>query len=248
MKAASRSKKIYLIRHGSTPWTRAQRYQGRTDLRLNVRGRREIRSLIKLMEKPGPEKVYVSGLRRAAESAAILNKVWKVPLIVDLRLNELSFGRWEGQTGRQLIAAKDRRYRSWCRGRDISPPGGESFRRLRRRIARFVKDLRAAPVTRAAVVAHGGSIRMILAVLLGFRARQFWSFKLDPASLTVVTLGTNYAQCEMLNLTAARVRFGRMGLHPKFCARVLTGRKKDNPWDTSGKAHLHPSLFEGISH
>ena len=87
--------KLFLIRHGETPWTRAQRYQGRSDIRLSAQGRKQARSIVRLLKREKPTQLYTSGLRRAQETAQIIAPSLKLSPRIDPRLNELDFGSRE---------------------------------------------------------------------------------------------------------------------------------------------------------
>ena len=144
----------YLIRHGETAWNRERRYQGRTDIPLSDRGR----ALLGRADF-SPERVYVSPLRRAMETAAVLFPEAEQITVPDFR--EMDFGAFEGRTADEMAA--DPAYRSWveggCTGRC---PGGESLAEFSGRVwVAFVKLLETEP-ERLVIVAHGGVQMAIL--------------------------------------------------------------------------------------
>src|SRR5690625_4457169 len=111
------------------------------------------------------------GLRRTAETAS----VWgREPDAYDSGLDEAHLGEWEGRYSADIRAHDPAGYAAWRSGL-VTPPGGESFAQLTRRV---VESLTAATADCAAaggdalvVVTHGGPVRALLAELVG----------LDPA-------------------------------------------------------------------
>src|SRR5579862_9764391 len=162
---------LYFIRHGETDFNVAQRLQGRSETKLNARGRaqsREIAGVLRdLFERDRhqpPDYAYVSSpLLRARETMELLRSELGLDpraYAIDDRLAEISYGEWEGFTLPE-IQARDagvllRRDRDkW----DFRPPGGESYREVAERVAAWY-----ATVTRDSVVAaHGGVARALMA-------------------------------------------------------------------------------------
>ena len=145
---------IYLLRHGETAWNRERRYQGLTDIPLSDRGRAALRQA-----EFSPERVYVSPLIRARETAAVLFPEAEQVTVPDFR--EMDFGAFEGRTADEM--ADDPAYRAWveegCRGRC---PGGENLAEFSDRVwAAFVKLLDTEQ-ERLVIVTHGGVQMAIL--------------------------------------------------------------------------------------
>ena len=191
---------IILMRHGETPWTAQRRYTGSSDPSLSVRGRKQARALARYLKKNGADVLYSSSLKRARETAAIIGRSLKKRPRTDRRLNEISFGNWEGKTADELLLRKDKRFLAWCRGRPVSAPGGESRRNFRRRVLQALREIqRRYPGKKIGIVSHGGAMRMMLLELLCLPPKAIWSFRMDPASVTVIRLYGKTPQCVRLN-------------------------------------------------
>lgn len=145
---------IYLLRHGETAWNAEKRYQGRTDLTLSDQGR-ELLAQADIF----PQRVYVSPLRRTAETAAIFFP--RAEQITVPSFREMDFGAFEGRTAGEM--ADDPDYRSWveggCEGRC---PGGEDWEEFSRRTCAAFAQLMEAPPDPLVIVAHGGTQMAIL--------------------------------------------------------------------------------------
>ena len=153
--------RVWLLRHGETDYNAQQKYLGRTDLPLSERGRKAL-----ARAELAPEVVYVSPLRRTAETAEILFP--RARQIAVPGLQEMDFGLFEGKSWKEMERLPA--YRAWVDGGCVdAPPGGESRAQFCHRICAAVQDLldgaAAAGAERLVIVAHGGTQ---MAALEGF--------------------------------------------------------------------------------
>src|SRR5665213_1444101 len=105
---------LYLIRHGETDWNADRRLQGQLDTSLSARGREQPRDAARLLAGVAPHLAHArfiaSPLSRAVNSLYIAMRelvasgalAAPVPHETDARLKELSFGRWEGFTWKEV--------------------------------------------------------------------------------------------------------------------------------------------------
>ena len=87
---------LYIIRHGETDWNRIHRVQGRTDIPLNEYGRHLAEETADGMKDLSIDLCYTSPLKRARETAQIILRDRAVPIFDDARIQEMSFGSYEG--------------------------------------------------------------------------------------------------------------------------------------------------------
>jgi probable phosphoglycerate mutase len=167
---------FYFIRHGETDWNAVRRLQGGHDIPLNDRGRRQaaqcgdtLRDLIASHGKTPADFAFVSSpLSRASETMEIVRGALGLPAAgyaAEPRLAELSFGRWEGKTYREIGAAdpqvlKVRERDKW----NFRPPDGESYADLLARVRAWHDGVTGDVI----VTAHGGVARAVM-VLFGVR-------------------------------------------------------------------------------
>jgi probable phosphoglycerate mutase len=167
---------LYFIRHGETDWNVERRLQGRRDIPLNDRGRRQaaqcgatLRDLIASRGRTPADFAFISSpLSRASEAMEIVRGALGLPgagYATEPRLAELSFGRWEGMTYREIAALdhaalKVRERDKW----NFRPPDGESYADLLARVAAWHSGVTGDVV----VTAHGGVARVVM-VLFGIR-------------------------------------------------------------------------------
>lgn len=152
--------RLHLVRH-ARPIVPANVCYGRSDLEFDPDHQRFVLSqLVSLLPLRLP--VMSSPLHRcrmlATELAGALHSDDPV---IDARLAEMDFGTWEMQSWdaipRQEIDA-------WSNNLlDHRPGGGESLLDVAMRVQSFVRELRERRLDEAIVVAHAGTIRMMLA-------------------------------------------------------------------------------------
>jgi len=165
--------KHYFLRHGETDWNAEARLQGQKDIPLNDLGRRQARRngevLARLFEETGAGETdflwLCSPLSRCRETMEIAREAIGLPTDgyrIEPRLIEISYGAWEGSTTKE-IKQRDRpsivarRENKWA----FTPPGGESYQQLSRRIA----DWYATLAEDAVIVSHGGVSRVLRGIL-----------------------------------------------------------------------------------
>ena len=164
---------IYYIRHGETAWNALGRLQGAQDIPLNDLGRRQAAAagsiLGGLLARDGRDKARLSHvaspLGRARATMELARGALGLPpndYAIDARLREIAYGTWEGSTYAEaqladpLLFAR-RQSEKWT----VSPPGGESYVDVERRVRQWYGELRADTVA----VAHGGTARALMVAL-----------------------------------------------------------------------------------
>ena len=159
--------KLWLIRHGLTRLGEEKRYQGALDEPLSERGRAELRQA-----DFAPARVYVSPMRRARETAAILFPIAEQVVVPDLR--EMDFGSFEGRGWWEM--EQDTAYRAWvdggCTGRC---PNGEDRTVFSRRVIKAVEALLQME-EELVIVAHGGT-QMAVLERWGRPAREYYRWQ-----------------------------------------------------------------------
>lgn len=157
---------LLLVRHGETDWNRDGRWQGHSDTHLNDVGREQASRLAS--ELDGVDVVYSSDLARARETAEILAARLELPVHVDPRLRERSFGSWEGRTGPEIEAAFAGAHARWLAGEGPGADDAEPFADFAARVQAFLAEVvERHPDETVLVVSHGGSIRVIHALAQG---------------------------------------------------------------------------------
>ena len=167
------------VRHGETDWNAEGRLQGRRDITLNALGCRQAAEaggrLAVLLRDHGVSlagtRFVASPLGRTRDTMTIARAAMGLPCdgyALDDRLQEVSFGAWEGSTWPEIKARdpallKQRRRDKWT----FVPPGGESYAMLAERLRPWL----ASVIEGTVVVSHGGVARALM-MLIGGVSRQ----------------------------------------------------------------------------
>lgn len=98
--------KVLVTRHGQTEWNVLGKLQGQTDIELNDVGRKQAEEVGKMIQDEKIDLIITSPLKRAKETAEIINKYLNVDIIEDDRIMERRFGKSEGITKEYLRIQK----------------------------------------------------------------------------------------------------------------------------------------------
>ena len=181
--------RLFLVRHGATILSAEDRFAGETDVDLSNAGRAQLRQLADRLSAEPIAAVYSSPMRRTQESAHILAAPHGLPVQTVPGLREISHGRWETRTRREVEALWPEEYARWDSDPyTFAPEGGESGLAVTARAFPALADLVSAHAGRTfLVVSHKATIRLLLSALLGFDPR-FYRDRLDqsPACLNVL--------------------------------------------------------------
>ena len=160
---------LALLRHGPTVWNAQHRLQGHTDLPLSAEGRARVIGW-RLPPEIAAFRWWCSPLRRARETAELLGEAApeRPDIAVELRLMEMSYGEWEGETLDHLRQRHGEQMAQWeAQGLDLRPPGGESPRQVQQRLRPWLASIGRDGGNHFAVV-HKGVIRAIYAMATGW--------------------------------------------------------------------------------
>jgi probable phosphoglycerate mutase len=181
--AAGARRVVWLVRHGESTWNAAGLAQGHCDqARLTPRGLRQAWDVVGRLGDRPIGALYASDLHRALATAAPLGSVLGLAVSRDARLRERCLGDLEGAATAAVTPAVSGISANRVVDPDARPPGGESLRDFYRRVAGFVADLAEVRLPglpdlsrgpgEIAIVAHGGTLRMLTACLRGVLVEQ----------------------------------------------------------------------------
>jgi alpha-ribazole phosphatase len=107
-------------------------------------------------------------------------------IIIDPELIEQHFGDWQGVSYNELHARRgDEWHRFWLAPAHETPPGGENFANVVRRVGAAILRLNETyQGCDIVAVGHGGTIRAALALALGMPPENALGFAVDNLSLT----------------------------------------------------------------
>jgi broad specificity phosphatase PhoE len=156
--------RLCLVRHGQTDWNLEGRYHGQSDVPLNGRGREQAHLLAEQLQGQPFAAIYTSDLWRAQETAEIIAKVIRAPIMLEPRLREIDQGEWEGQ----LVEAIKGRYAGLWQERivdpiSLRPPGGETVGEVATRVYSALDDIaKIYPDDSVLVCSHGLALATVV--------------------------------------------------------------------------------------
>jgi len=170
---------LLLIRHGeSQPAFPDQPFpmtDGRADPALAPQGIEQAQRIADRLADQRIDAIYVTSLRRTAQTAEPLARRLGLVPHVERQLREVGLGEWEGGVYRQRVAENGPLVqRMLAEGRWDVIPGAEPAGELAARVRDAIERLAAAhPGQRLAVVTHGGVIGQAMALASGARVFAF---------------------------------------------------------------------------
>ena len=172
--------KMYIIRHGQTPWNARKCLQGRSDVDLNENGIYLAELTGKALRDVTFDMAFTSPLIRAKHTAQCILAGRKVPIIEDERLIEISFGIYEGC----CYAEENRQVpQQWIENFFHAPqdyvaaPGGESLDDVEKRTRNFMEDICSRKELQdktLLVSTHGCALRGLLNSIRESNREDYW--------------------------------------------------------------------------
>jgi len=174
--------RLLLVRHGETAWNATGRFQGQMDTDLNTAGQRQAVAVAERLASEEIHAIYASDLRRAYDTA--------VAISARHRLREINFGAWQGLTYVQMQEQDSERLAAWNADRaNRCPPGGESLSQVAKRLSLLLDEVCLQYVDQTVVlVSHGGTVRLVLCLLLGHPLSAYWQFEVDNTAIAEIEL------------------------------------------------------------
>lgn len=179
-------KKIFLVRHGHTDWNGEDRLQGSMDIELNDFGRRAVELLAERLRKEKIEVIYSSPLKRAYETARIINKFHNVEIIVLEELHEIRCGEFEGLYYHDIKEKFPDFWEKWRTSPQVAMPGGESIEDVWKRAKKVLERVLADDREHVLISGHGAMNRMVMSVFMGIDPQTARYFKQENAALNVL--------------------------------------------------------------
>ncbi len=158
---------LYLVRHPQPDIASGICY-GQSDIAVKAADLAAVLQQLQLSLPPDVP-LFSSPLQRCARLASALHQA---PTF-DARLMEMHFGAWEMQSWDVIARAE---IDAWAA--DVAayaPGGGETVLSMAARVIDFMHDVATQSLAEAIIVAHAGTIRLIMAYQPGINAKELAS-------------------------------------------------------------------------
>ena len=171
---------IYLIRHGETDWNNKRLLQGAIDIPLNQNGIEVAKITAEALKEVPFDIIYTSPLQRAKQTAEIIRRERKIPIIEDARLQEISFGPYEGLCiSRENYSIPDPDFMNFFMdpANYVPVEGAESIHHLCERTTDILIEVANNPDYQDKTIllsAHGAAVKGILSSITITDLKDFW--------------------------------------------------------------------------
>ena len=164
--------KIWITMHGQTRFNKAKRMQGRTDEPLNETGILQAKEARKKIGDMHFDAVIASPLDRAITTGAIIGGIEKSDVIVDERIIEADFGKYELK-GYSSMGLPMTLY--WALPEVFpAPPTVETVASLVERSSSFLRELEQKDYDNVLVACHGGIMRALSGYMMDKKNGIYW--------------------------------------------------------------------------
>ncbi len=188
---------VFLVRHTKTSVPQGICY-GQSDVSLAEDNLKDF-EVIKAKLPEGFSFCYASPLSRCAKLAHYLRD--SLPVVEVDALKEISFGEYELKSWDEIHLLD---HGKWMNDFvSSSPPAGESFNELRRRVLYFWNQeiLKLPPETqRVLLVTHSGVIRVLLCEFLNEPLEKAFDLKIDFGGVSIIEIPSPFQAHQVLQM------------------------------------------------
>ena len=194
---------IVIIRSGETDWNREDRLCGQKDIDLNQNGREQACCLQSVLQEKSIEKIYVSPLKRAQETARIASSNLDIPIVPEQNFLDFHFGSLTGKTKQQIKEQSPILFQLFLtKPSEAHFPDGETLAVFRKRVSSALNQILATSTHRTiAVVSHGMVSQILLCIMLGLLNDQIWELRQDHCAYNIISYTDNSYQIVVVNDT-----------------------------------------------
>ena len=195
-------KRFYLIRHAQSEYNEKGIFQGRLDSDLTPLGFVQSRLLAENLKSEKPQVIFSSPQRRAYKTALTLSDILEIPLIVDERLREMSFGVLEGRHFWTMFEENKEMILNWLKNPVKYPlPTQEDMKEFEKRVKEFLNEVIKRKEEKIVIVGHGGTLHGLLCLALGIGLEKMWHIHMDNTGITVLEYDGERFYVKELNKT-----------------------------------------------
>lgn len=143
---------IYITRHGQTNWNVQKKVMGRCDEPLNETGLNQAEETRNNLMDTDIDLIICSPLKRARQTAEIINRDRNIPIIYDERIIERDFGEFEGMETKNFDF-----HGYWNYYENMQFESAENIQVFFKRVYDFLEDITEKYKDKnVLLVAHGG--------------------------------------------------------------------------------------------
>jgi broad specificity phosphatase PhoE len=142
---------IFVVRHGQTNWNVMKKMQGSADIELNEKGLSQANDTAAMLKDSAFDIIFCSPLKRARQTAEIINNDRGLNIIFDERLRERNYGEFEG-TNKSSFDYNE----FWSYQKNKKYGKAENVQEFFNRIYDFLDDITSKEYNNLLIVCHAG--------------------------------------------------------------------------------------------
>lgn len=143
--------KLYVVRHGQTNWNAEHRAQGKIDVDLNQKGIEQAKKVKEILKEKKIDFIISSPLKRAMQTAMVINEDRKLQILLDDRISERNLGDLQGEKVEEID------FKTLWVYSDSSYKKVESTKALFQRVYTFMDSIKKQYMDKQILlVTHGG--------------------------------------------------------------------------------------------
>lgn len=180
-------KLLYLLRHGESEGNRDNKFRGRIDFGLTERGKIQAQQAGSFLKGVPFDIIYTSPLKRAYDTAVILQSFIKTEIVIDESFTNISLGPWEGKPKEFVRENFPEEWNIWItKPEELYIEGIESLNEVMKRSLGRVEKIREMHQGNVLIVTHRAVLKPLLAGLLEIPPPYFWKLHVDTAAVSIV--------------------------------------------------------------
>ena len=170
---------IFVVRHGQTEWNVMKKMQGSADIELNEKGLSQASDTADMLRDLTFDAIFCSPLKRAKQTAEIINDDRGLNIVFDERLRERNYGEFEG-TNKSSFNYNE----FWSYQKNMKYEKAENVQDFFERIYDFLDDITSKEYDNILIVCHAGVEKAIECYFNGLMSDdKIGSFLPDNASV-----------------------------------------------------------------
>ena len=194
---------IILVRHGETEWNRIHRFQGRSNLPLNQKGREQAHALALALKDETIETICASPLVRTIETARHIGRFHpSTPILKEAGLIEMDLGDFEGMESQQWAAQYPDFRKAWEKNpATLTIPGGESLQKVQQRAVDTLERISQPyePGSTLLICSHNFVIIALLCYASKTSLDRFRDWQQETAALNIIYKDGHHFQVKQVN-------------------------------------------------
>lgn len=192
--------RVILVRHGETAWNHERRFLGQSNPGLNETGEIQAQKAADILSGEKIDRLYSSDMLRATETSQLIIQGHDVSVKEIPFFREINFGMWEGLTFEKIQAHYPALLNKWIEDPfKVRIPEGETGEEVWCRVLKGWEIICAGASGKdtVGIVAHGGTLRLLLCHLTELEPSQQWEFKIGHGEIIILERnGTAYSRLD----------------------------------------------------